>query len=242
MNCKPSIQNNRNMKRIVYTLFMIAIIAAACKKENNIKITPLSSVNVTNAIFNSSPVIVNTTDGSIPFSNSPTHIAYQSYGQYSMIAGAATVSVTYASDTLKPIITQKVNAANGSYYSMFLSGTAGAVDIVLVKDNYTNYADGVCGVRFINLSSDSHPISINITGNSNGNEVSNLAYKAYTNFKKYAVTASNNSFSYDIRDAATGNFLTTFVLYAPTFQNVTLALTGLENDPNGVAIEQINNY
>src|ERR1700753_1094251 len=95
-----------------------------------------------------------------------------------------------ATDTTKPVVVTNLNFANGSYYSLFLAGQSGALDTILVKDSYQNYTDSSFGCRFINLSYNSNPISVNIKGKSNGSEVASLSYKQNSGFIKYVATAA----------------------------------------------------
>ena len=204
----------------------------SCKKSD-VKLTPLSSLNLTNAVIGDSTVMLNT---------NTSLVSNNSFGQFGLLAGQSQVKVYAAADPAHPYYNQTLATANGSYYSLFLTGAStGSIDAILIKESYKNYTDSLCGVRFINLSPDSNPISVDIAGLANGSEVASLAYKAYTTFKQYPATAAASSYNFEVRDAASGNVIATYTLSTPYFHNVTLALTGLVNAATA-NILQVNEF
>jgi hypothetical protein len=136
----------------------------------------------------------------------------------------------------------------GKIYSLFLCGTdTTAPDFLFTTDSLPYHApsDSTVGIRFVNLSTGSNPISINLEGTGNGSEVGNLAYKAITGFKNYLSNSSmtnNGGYLFVIRDASSGDSLTSFSLSgngrvvgladpnignnALVFKNVTIAFVG----------------
>jgi hypothetical protein len=96
---------------------------------------------------------------------------------------------------------------------LFLTGAdTNALDYLLTTDSIPFFgpSDSVMGIRFVNLSTGSNPISINLEGSSNGSEVSNLAYKGITNFKQYVNNSTISDYFFVIRDVATGDSLTQY--------------------------------
>lgn len=196
----------------------------ACTKTSisSTSLTPLSSLNVTNAVVGGSTLTLNVTNGQTVTNNS--------YAQFSLVAGQTKVNLFPAATPNTPYYNQTLSMANGSYYSLFLSGaSSSAIDATLINETYQNYTDSLCGVRFINLSPGSNPISVNLIGSVNGSEVTSLAYKAYTDFKQYPAKKTNTSYAFQIRDATTDNLITSYTLSTPYFHNVTIVLRGLVN-------------
>jgi hypothetical protein len=99
-----------------------------------------------------------------------------------------------------------------------------------VKENIPYRTDTTAGIRFINLSPDSPPLNITLSTSPTVNEVSNLRYKQYTDFKSYPANY-NSSYIFQVRDT-TGNLLKSYTLRAssfPLFANITLVIRGLMN-------------
>lgn len=210
------------MKQLTYLLILAAFGFTACTKTSLSLTSPtsLASLNVTNAVVGGSALTLNVINGQTVTNNS--------YSHFSLVAGQSRVSLFPAATPNTPYYNQTLSTANGSYYSLFLSGTSpSAIDATLIKESYQNYADSLCGVRFINLSPGSNPISVNLTGGANGSEVSSLAYKAYTDFKQYPAKKTNTSYAFQVRDATTGNLITSYTLTTPYFHSVTIVLRGL---------------
>jgi hypothetical protein len=211
------------MKKNIKTILIagIALCIFACKKSQS-TYNPSGMVNVTNAVIGGSALAVNNT-GQTAYSNS--------YVQVPLLSGDNRLKLYVASTSTTPSITyydQPFSVATAGYYSLFLTGISPTqVDAVLINESYKSYTDSTCGVRFINLSPNSGPISVNIQGAAQGSEVSTLAYKAYTTFKQHPAKMVNANYVFEIRDAGTGNLITTYTMFTPWFQNVTLALRGL---------------
>ncbi len=212
------------MKKLTYLLVLTVLGFTACTKTSLslTSPTPLASLNVTNAVVGGSALTLNVVNGQT--------VANNSYTQFSLVAGQSKVNLFPATTPNTSYYNQTLPTANGSYYSLFLSGASpSAIDATLIKETYQNYTDSLCGVRFINLSPGSDPISVNLTGSANGSEVSSLAYKAYTDFKQYPAKKTNTSYAFQVRDATTGNLITSYALTTPYFHNVTIVLRGLVN-------------
>jgi len=222
------------MKTLIKPLFILLIMAelTACKKDA-VKATALTSLNFTNAVINAPTMYLNSAIDSV---------TNNSFGEFSLLTGQTQYKVYALAGPSQPFYNQTVTTANGGYYSLFLSGlSTSAIDAVFIKETYKNYIDSLSGVRFINLSPDSQPISVDIQGNANGSEVASLAYKAYTGFKQHAATQAVSSYNFEIRDAATGTLLTTYTFNTPYFHNVTLAIIGSES-AGTVGILQDNDF
>jgi hypothetical protein len=83
----------------------------------------------------------------------------------------------------------------------------------------------------VNLSPNSPPINISLFPNDSTKEFSGLAYKSVSQFNSYPAGSAVNSYTFYVFDAANDSLLATYALSAPFpyFQNVTLALVGLDS-------------
>ena len=165
-------------------------------------------------------------------------------GQKQVDLYTAAVAATINSPAIPAVnyYDQPLNVTDKGNYSLFLTGASpSAIDAILISENFKDYTDSVSGIRFINLSPGSGSISVDIQGSPNGSENTGLAYKAYSGFKQYpaTVTALNAGLTFEFRDSASGNLLTTYTCTPVTFHNLTLAVTGLENS---ASILQVNNF
>lgn len=221
------------MKNITFFLLpaTMVFLMAGCKKESATTLSPLVSLNVTNVVIGGSDLTLNTSTQVVP---------NNSFFQFALSAGNSRIDLYPAATPASPYYDETIQTANGGYYSLFLTGSSpAAIDKVLIKESYKNYTDSLCGVRFINLSPGSDPISVDVAGQAGGSTVQSLAYKSYSNFIQFAANQANGSYNFEIRDAATGNLITSYSLATPYFHNVTLALMGL---PGSGTILQVNDY
>ena len=155
----------------------------------------------------------------------------------------------------KPLMALNIPLKVSGIYSLFLTGTAAAPDTIFMEDiiPWHSIKDSVTGLRFINLSPGSNPISINIAGKIQGSEVDQLPYKSVTAFTMYPADASINDYTFEFRDKVSGKLLATYNTgkmnkYASTarltevnkwlFRNSTLVFLGLP-DGQGVQAQKV---
>lgn len=221
-----------------------------CKQNIVSPNSTVASFNVVDANIGSSNLFVNIFNQPIIYSklNGGDYIGFGTNNVYSPIAGADLFTFTQSSDTTSHLFQGTFNLKNGGIYTFFLAGSTTQPDTVLIKENLPHYAttDSVTGIRFINLSPGSLPISVDIQGQANGSEVQSLAYKGYTKFKTYKADHTVSSYTFEFRDQASGNLLAAYTLsgvntqdpYTPNmvlFNNQTLALIG---QPAGGSVSQ----
>ena len=155
----------------------------------------------------------------------------------------------------------------GALYSLFITGEDTTnPDFLFVQDTVPVIRDSAVGIRFVNLSTGSNPISVNLEGSTNGSEVSNLPYKSISGFNQYVNISSTVDYLFVVRDAMTGDSLTQFDFLASgssnignglidpsnnqnngtllTFKSVTIAIYGSEaaNGNNPLSTMLIDNY
>jgi hypothetical protein len=211
------------MKNHVTIFFLLAIVISGCKKSQP-SLTALASINVTNVVIGGAALTLN---------SSAQTVGSNSCAQFPLLAGTSLVNLYPPASPGTSYYDQNIQTTEGSYYSLFLSGTSpSAIDNVLIRESYKNYTDSICGFRFINLAPGSNPISINLTGAAAGSTVSSLPYKSYSNFIQLPGKAANTGYSFEFRDATSRTLIATYTFSAPSnpppyFHNVTLVLKGL---------------
>lgn len=240
------------MKSIKYILFILTMQALcfSCKKEaNNVKPVPISAITVVNAVNGASPVITDFFGVKTVYTYYSTtqQIAYGSFFEFSQVSGNLPLTIYQVSDTTHALYKNTVSLQGTGIYSLFLTGADPTnPDAILVQDHppYHAPADSVIGVRFINLSTGSSPVSINLRGEANGSSVGSLAYKAITEFKDIPFKSSIPQYVFEIRDAASGALLTTYTYNTAPYQNITICVIGQEGAGAAVPISamQENNF
>ncbi|HVW94363.1 MAG TPA: DUF4397 domain-containing protein [Mucilaginibacter sp.] len=206
------------MKTLNYkiaTILMIAIGFSSCKKDNTGP-NGGAALNIVNVMPGTNSLVTNFNSNlSLPSFSGAFQLSYGSYNEFSGYIGTVPISFTDISDTTHTILKTTVNLSDGSIHTLFLTGSSTQPDTVYTTDHIPYYksTDSVSGVRFVNLSPDSKPVSINIQGNANGSEIAALGYKHCTPFKTYPVTSTlpvGGQYVFEIRDANSGNLLTTW--------------------------------
>ena len=238
------------LPQLVVAFAVAVAILQGCHKSNN-TITAPASLNIINAIATSQYVIpvLGTTD-SIQYFSSAQSIYYGSTQLYSPISGANIIYVVQGTDTADPkqrLFNGTLNLLAGGIYSFFLSGDTTKADTLFVQDNIPYHADSAVGVRFVNLSSGSQPISVNLAGNlPTQTEFSGLGYRQASSFKTYVANSSiaGDQYVFEIRDQASGNLLSTYTWYYTRYKNNTLVISGSEDPASSTPLQvfSVNNY
>ena len=232
-------------KKLIFILVAATALAdLGCQKTTTAPtLTGVAAFTVVNAIPNTNnglviPVI--NTGSAITWFQSAYWLFYGSFYEYSPVAGNDTVYVVQLSDTLDvdpksagEMFYSILNLKKGGIYSLFLCGAdTTSPDYLFTSDSlpFHSPTDSTVGVRFVNLSTSSSPISINLEGSPNGSEVTSLSYKSITGFRDYISNSSitNSGYLFVYRDVATGDSLASF------------DLAGFNNN-NGVGLSDQNN-
>ena len=113
---------------------------------------------------------------------------------------------------IKPMLNMELNLQMGEAYTLFLAGSNKSLDSMLIKETIPvlNESDSVSAVRFVNLCNTA-PISVNLKGKPYGSAVQSLPYKGITGYVNYPAGRSIDTYEFEIRDAASGNLITTYV-------------------------------
>ncbi|MBN9386075.1 MAG: DUF4397 domain-containing protein [Chitinophagaceae bacterium] len=257
------------IKNISLFILLLAGIASCSKQSAP---PPPSSLTIINGVVGSAPLVTNFSGtDSLTWYLGANQIVYNTFStdeynnnnRVTFNPGMQKLALYQYPDTLqkdKPLFNLTLNLSSGSINSLFLTGTINAPDTLFTTDKLPLHAvsDSAAGIRFVNLSPNSAPVSINITGKNNGSEVTTLPYKGITEFKSYPATQDIGSYTFEFRDAATGALLVTYTAdginnaesdpYAPSkiwrYKNTTLALLGLPGGSGDAAqtVLMINNY
>ncbi|SRR5579862_1537727 len=241
----------QNRLKILLPVIAFLLIAEACHKSGSVTVAP-TALNIINAIPNSQPIIpILGTQAPIQYFGNAQSIGYTGSAVYSPLNGSNTLYIVQNTDTtaIDPkfeLFNGTIDLAAGGIYSFFLAGDSVAPDTLFVQDQIPAYSDSSAGVRFVNLTTGSMPMSVTIEGNpATQAEFSNLAYKTVSSWKKYlSSSAVPGYYNFTIRDELTGDSLTSFSWNYALFKNNTLVISGSEvigsNEP--IQVFQMNNF
>jgi len=238
----------RTSRLITASIAASLVTALACQKVK-FPAAP-ASFTVVHAMFNGNSIVpkfgtdtanryyVGSTGG-----NTMVRVGYGGSQLYSPVAGTSPLSVVPITDTGFKIFNGNIALQSGAIYSFFLSGDTAHADTLLVKDEIPYYADSSAGVRFVNLSVGGKALTINLTSDTTLTPVATLGYRQLSGFLKYpANMAVGGSYSFDIRDQATGDLLASCSWSYPRFKNSTIVIAG-STDPSGTLNPfTVNNY
>jgi len=233
---------------LLFAFFSSLITFSACKKVT-IEAHNASSIKIIDASEYVPELTANFSFSPIPFSQwlGPNQgpVTYGTSVEFGKPSGSLPVVLISSQDTLHPFYKNTLNLSAGGSYSLYVIGQNQA-ETMLLKDEIPAFQDSTSGVRFVNLSPDSEPITINLQGNSpSQTEFTSLAYKQISDFKSYPAPITLKNYKFEIRDAATGTLLSTFTWTFKRFYCNTLVVYGLENDSFGnfpFGIFQVNHY
>jgi hypothetical protein len=237
------------MKQILFRQLQVwAFVCSilSCSKQS----TPpgTAALTIINAVPNSTPSLVTNFGGTDPivWYNSALKLTYATVtvnSQTSAYSGEQPLAIYRFPDTAAhstPLYDLVLDLQPGAMHTLFLTGTLAAPDTMFTTDYppYHNTVDSTIGIRFVNLSAGSNPISVNLIGNANGSEVSSLPYKGITDFKNYSTTSKISAYKFELRDAGTGALLISQEITGfngtgtngRRYRNFTLAYMGLPND------------
>jgi hypothetical protein len=239
--------------KYVYARRLAALLLLAtlfsCSKTSSLPGT--ASLTIVNAVAGSNTLITNFSGTQpIEWYGGASQIAFGQSVEYDNYSGIQPLGLYQNGDTVAqdvPLISLVLNLPVGSIHSLYLTGTTSAPDTVFATDAppYHPMSDSSMGIRFINLSPGSAPVSVDIQGGANGSEAGSVAYKSMTAFRNYSATSVVTGYNFEFRDAASGTLLASYALTPAAYRNYTIALEGLPG-PGGIAVPQaawlINNY
>lgn len=242
------------MKQLIIISFSAgALLLSACKKDAYHD-TDTASLTIINASVNSGAVKISMNGGGSVnyFSGITSAISYGTSVSTGLIAEKSIpYSIVSGTDTTKTIVADIINVPSRSINTLILCGQATAVDTIQLREHIPVVQDSSFGVRFINLSFNSSPISVNIQGQTSGSEAAALSYKQASAFTTHSAGYRNQTYVFEVRDASSQSLLGTYSFQTaspanpvPAFRNCTLAWIGQTGSTGATAtkIIRINNY
>lgn len=221
------------MKLFAVIAALSVMLLISCKKQE-IKLTPLASIQITNAVVGGT---------ALRFGTNITTVANNGYTAYGILTGSQELRLFSAVAPNPVYYNETKDFVNGGVYSLFLTGTPAAVESVYLKEeNIPSHATNVFGARVINLVTGGVPISVNLQGSANGSFISSLDYKATSSFKDVSALDSEGDKVFEFRNVATGDLITSFTVPSydlPRFRNITLVFAG---SAGAETIIRTNNY
>lgn len=235
-NICPSNPNKyRSVRRYLPVLFLLCLGFSACKKDSAPPGT--AALAIVNAVVGSNDLITNfKASGPVTYYTA-NHIRYNKFAirisdadsyrnQFVYYSGRQQLRLFEYPDTTAqsiPVFDLTLDLPIGSMKTLYLTGTLNAPDTVFREETLPFYSnrDSVMGIRFVNLSPGSAPVSVNLKGQTATPIESLVPYKSISGFKEYAVRTGIDDHVFEFRDAATGTLLASYT---------TLNLTN--NNPN----------
>jgi len=217
------------MKKIVYSVISVILLflGSACEKDDN-EIKGTANITVINAAIGNGAIRVNPGLGGGFSYAKASDIAYGTSAGVGAFTGTNNITVVKTTDTTNILFQRSI--ALQPISTLYISGQAPAIDTMYrVESNFPYIqaskldADNSVYIRFVNLSPNSAPLNVNIRS-SVTNEVSGLAYKGITAFKKYDAPTTAASYIFEVRDAATNIVIFTYTLPLATFRYKTLSI------------------
>jgi hypothetical protein len=263
---------NRTFVVSVIMLFLVA----GCQKTGVLPSTQgVAALTVVDAIPGSLQAVpvINSGSAVVDYFSNAQSLGYGQFWEYSPVAGKDdTVYVVQLDDDTLNLSSKNgdllfygvLDLKQGGIYSLFLTGAdTSSTDYLLTMDSLPYYppSDSSMGIRFVNLSTGSNPISVNLEGNAIGSEVSALPYKGITGFKNYAnnSTVAVAGYEFVFWDTVTGDSIGVYTLNNSnglgltdpnnsnnllTFRNVTICIYGSEavGSNNPLSIMLVDDY
>lgn len=252
------------MKLTQFIFFIIfGVVYLGCKKGSYDDLSGGTSLTIVNAVVGSNNLVTNfngppssKVPDSLQYYATATQIGYGGTVEFSGYVGLTALSLAPITDTSVSLWSGTLNIVNNTINSLFLVGPDSLhIDTLLTVDNPIPHpvADSNMGIRFVNLSPGSNPVSVDLAGNAPGSIASNLSYKGLTSFADYPINAqAPSSYTFEFRDATSGNVLATYRITQLLngangstrtnnyrYRNFTICLYGL---PNGQSAMLVDNY
>jgi hypothetical protein len=239
----------------LYGFMTIAAAGIGCAKFNPSGSAALTIVNAIDSnsyiITNFEPIGPKGTLNSLQYFATANQISYGNSWESGNYVDSVSLSIFQNTDTVSALWSGSFNIRTGSIHTLFLSGDTLAIDTLFTTDiiPYYPFTDSLAGVRIINLSKGSLPMSVDIQGNPPTQyEFSNLGYQQSSTFKQYPASSNSNlaqnGITFEIRDQASGTLLTTIAWSYTIFKNNTIVIAGSENPNSNTPIQafQVNNF
>lgn len=227
----------------IFVIVIISFFCFSCKKTTYNNQTT-GALNVINAAADLPSVNVYFSDSLGPSYEYQRPISPGTSYEWGVGTGDIAVTINSSADTANALYKGHIQVRAGGIYSLYVLGGQSKDNTLLLEDTIPVQKDSAIGVRFINLSSDSKPFTVNLAENDPTQfEFSNLGYKQVSAFKTYPKNDAMG-YNFEVRDQASGDLVTSLSLYYTYYKSYTLMIYGSidPSSPTPVAIGQINNF
>lgn len=237
---------NFKLKTVKMCVFVFTLIFfSSCQKDEAVGTVNIAKVNVINAVVAGGAIKVNVGNKTLPWSSiadAQTLGGISNLNRFYILSAnmPTYLKVVPVSDTTKLWFDQVKQFDTGEIYTLYLSGTSGNVKTLFHKEvNFpktiirdagrrTPSTDSIVNIRFVNLSPSGPKVDISIPGKGN-NEVSDLSYEAFTDFKVYSATHKIEYFIFEIRNSSTKQLLSTIYIDPENvrFKSIAVMMMGI---------------
>lgn len=210
------------MQKIYLNLLLIVMFSlaiASCKKEETFKASGASALTIVNGVVGNNHLLTNFNGDHLNgiYYTGMVAVDYGTASFFTHYVGRQPLGLYQLPDTTagsKPVFNLTLNLPANTIHTLFLMGTAQDPDELFTTDQLPYHApsDSTMGIRFVNISKGSDPVSINLAGQANGSEADGIAYKGITPFKNYNASSAVSSYTFEFRDKASGELLGTCVV------------------------------
>lgn len=238
----------------VFIFFLTSICTLISCKNESLPTVSTSAVNVVNAvtglIASNTVIKINGSGHPLSFNTYRDSVSYGNVIVLGVKTDVSQISGAAPGATAQQLFSVPGTFNPGGLYSLYLTGISPNVETILREEHYPVYKDSTLAVRIVNLSTNSTPINVTLSGSSTVNEFTSLPYKQSSDFKAYsAKTAVTSSFfNFQVRNS-TGTLLASYAftaanLTAARSKSVTLVFRGLigGTGASAPAISFVPNY
>lgn len=217
----------------------------SCQKDEAVGTVDIAKVNVINAVVAGGSVKANVSNKTLTWSSIADDQILGGTNYLNRLYTVTTFRSIYfkvapVSDTTMLWYNQIKQLNAGKMYTLYLSGKPGNVKTLfheemnfpkpIIRDagRRTPVTDSIVNIRFVNLSPSGPMVDINILGK-NSNEISNLRYEEFTDFKAYPATKGNNYIIFEIRKSSNKELIDTIYISAPNvrFTSIVIMMMGI---------------
>jgi hypothetical protein len=235
------------MRTIIRLFWLVSIIlGVSCKKSGYNGVVPTAALNVINAAPDVPALSVNFTSNPISFNQYQQLISFGSSWEWGVPPADSPILLISSLDTSKVFYSGTFSLKGGGVYSMYVLSGAPKGDVLFMEDSIPAYKDSTSGIRFINLSPDSGPITVNLQGNDpSQTEFQDLAYKQISTFKGYDATSqSGGIYNFEVWSKTSQTLLATFSWICRIQKSNTVVIFGSvdPSSPTPISTFQVNNF
>ncbi|MDP4129828.1 MAG: DUF4397 domain-containing protein [Bacteroidota bacterium] len=212
------------MNKIFYRASIVLLSFISCTKtddglgDTGGGSTAPATINIINAVAGGADAQVEGLTNAIPYGAS---------AGVDVVAGNSILHIYPVGDPARPYYNNSVATSPGERYSLFLSGIPGTTSSLLLQDSVHSYTDSTAGIRFVVLSPDAGPVSVNIAGRPSGSVFHNYPFGGNTLFGKYQADSQYPEYTFEFRNTSSDSLLLAYSLNTPRFHNVTIVFDGL---------------